>query len=88
MLICLTEEEQKRFIIADNVGFGEHDFIALSEWDMGLLEDWGVEFPEDTTDSENYSDETENIQVEKQGISKLESSLKLKKKSQDNYWQK
>ena len=62
----LTKEEQQRFIIADNVGFGEHDWDALAnEWDMGLLEDWGVEFPEDTTDSENYSDETENIQVEK-----------------------
>lgn len=42
----LTEEEQRRFIIADNVGFGEHDWAMLkSEWDVEELEDWGLDIP-------------------------------------------
>ena len=43
----LTDEEARRFIIADNVGFGEHDFdILANEWDVQELEDWGLEgFP-------------------------------------------
>ena len=62
----LTEEERKRFIIADNVGFGDNDWEALnSDWDTDLLEDWGMEMPEGNAELDNYSDETENIQVEK-----------------------
>jgi hypothetical protein len=40
----LTEEEQRRFIIADNVGFGEHDWDMLAnEWDAVELEAWGLD---------------------------------------------
>ena len=40
----LTEEEARRFIIADNVGFGEHDWEMLAnEWDSVELEDWGLD---------------------------------------------
>lgn len=43
----LTEEEQRRFIIADNVGFGEHDWAMLqSEWDVEELSDWGLDIPD------------------------------------------
>jgi hypothetical protein len=43
----LTEEEQRRFIIADNVGFGEHDWDMLAnEWDAVELEAWGLDMPE------------------------------------------
>ena len=43
----LTEDEQKRFIIADNVGFGENDWEVLQiDWDTNELERWGVEVPE------------------------------------------
>lgn len=42
----LTEEEKQRFIIADNVGFGDWDFEALAnDWDVDKLEDWGLELP-------------------------------------------
>ncbi len=42
----LSEEEKKRFIIADNVGYGDNDWDALIKgWDMDLLEDWGMEIP-------------------------------------------
>ena len=42
----LTDEEIKRFIIADNVNFGEHDFDKLEEWNFDLLESWGVDMPD------------------------------------------
>ncbi len=40
----LTEEQQKEFIIKDNVGFGEWDWENLAnEWDETQLEDWGLD---------------------------------------------
>lgn len=42
----LTPEEVRRFIIADNVGFGEHDWEVLqNEWDVQELSDWGLDIP-------------------------------------------
>ena len=42
----LTEDETRRFIIADNVGFGEHDWDMLgNDWDAQELEDWGFDMP-------------------------------------------
>lgn len=42
----LTDEEQRRFIIADNVGFGEHDWGMLAnEWNIEELTEWGLDFP-------------------------------------------
>lgn len=42
----LTDEEKRRFIIEDNVPFGEWDFGLLGDWDKGLLLEWGLEFPQ------------------------------------------
>ena len=40
----LTEDEQRQFIIKDNVGFGEWDWDMLAnEWEPELLESWGLE---------------------------------------------
>jgi hypothetical protein len=42
----LTEEEKQRFIIEDNVAFGEWDFdILANEWNSDDLMDWGVDIP-------------------------------------------
>ena len=42
----LTEDEQKQFIIKDNVGFGEWDWEQLAnEWDAEKLEEWGLDVP-------------------------------------------
>lgn len=39
----LTEDEQRQFIIKDNVGFGEWDWDMLAnEWDTQELNDWGL----------------------------------------------
>lgn len=43
----LTEDEQRQFIIKDNVGFGEHDWEMLqADWDLTELEEWGLDIPE------------------------------------------
>jgi hypothetical protein len=40
----LTEEQQREFIIKDNVGFGEWDWeMIANEWDPEQLEDWGLD---------------------------------------------
>jgi site-specific DNA-methyltransferase (adenine-specific) len=39
----LTEEQQREFLIKDNVSGGEFDWSLLSEWDTEQLEDWGLE---------------------------------------------
>jgi hypothetical protein len=40
----LTEEQQREFLIKDNVSGGEWDFEMLAnEWDVEQLEDWGLD---------------------------------------------
>ena len=42
----LTDEQQKEFIIKDNVGFGDWDWDALAnEWDAEQLDEWGLDVP-------------------------------------------
>ena len=66
----LTEDETRRFIIADNVGFGEHDWDLLAnDWDTQELEDWGLDgfpFDEETeleAEEDDYT-EPDNMQVD------------------------
>jgi hypothetical protein len=42
----LSEEQQREFIIKDNVGFGEWDWeMIANEWDSEQLEEWGLDLP-------------------------------------------
>lgn len=54
----LTDEQQKQFIIKDNVGFGEWDWEDLANnWGAEQLTDWGLSLPiwnDDMTNNENY----------------------------------
>lgn len=51
----LSDEEQREFIIKDNVGFGEWDMDALAnEWDTEALNEWGLDLWEDHSE-ENSS---------------------------------
>ena len=46
----LSDEEQREFIIKDNVGYGEWDMDALAnEWDAEDLNGWGLDLWEDKT---------------------------------------
>jgi site-specific DNA-methyltransferase (adenine-specific) len=43
----LTEEQQREFIIKDNVGFGEWDWeMIANEWDAEQLDEWGLDVPD------------------------------------------
>jgi len=62
----LTEDEKKRFIIADNVAFGEWDWDTLAnDWDVVDLEAWGLEIPQfdiaEEQDSEDLSDKIKSM---------------------------
>ena len=40
----LTKEQEKEFIVKDNVGFGEWDWDVLAnEWEPDSLKDWGMD---------------------------------------------
>lgn len=42
----LTEEQQREFIIKDNVGYGEWDWeLIANEWDEQELDKWGLDLP-------------------------------------------
>tara|TARA_R110000787_G_scaffold39440_6_gene98824 strand:- start:1026 stop:1601 length:576 start_codon:yes stop_codon:yes gene_type:complete len=65
----LTEDETRRFIIADNVGFGEHDWeILANEWDSLELDEWGLDVWQQPTevdysilDEEDVSEQLEDM---------------------------
>jgi len=52
----LTEEQQREFIIKDNVGFGEWDWdLIANEWDAEQVAEWGLDL-----DIENEIDNIED----------------------------
>jgi hypothetical protein len=83
----LTEDETRRFIIADNVGFGEHDWDLLAnEWKSEELAEWGLDgfpFIEDEPSHEDLIGEESNnkpsIKITFNNINDLENAeLELK----------
>jgi len=64
----LTEDEKKRFIIADNVAFGEWDWDTLAnDWDVVDLEAWGLDIPQFDTVEELEASE-DDYEVPEGGI--------------------
>lgn len=56
----LTEQQQKEFIIKDNIGYGEWDWEMLSkEWDTNELNEWGMDVPDFKTEVEAQEDDYE-----------------------------
>ena len=54
----LTDDEKRRFIIVDNLSFGEHDWDALAnEWDSEELEAWGLDLPVDFNTGDQEAEE-------------------------------
>jgi len=55
-----SEEQRARFLIADNVGFGEWDWDELAnEWNADDLEKWGLDLPEMKVEAEAEEDNYE-----------------------------
>ena len=71
----LTEEQQREFLIKDNVSGGEWDFEMLTnEWEVEKLEDWGLDMPTFATDVD-YSildddDVSEQLEDMQNGVKK------------------
>jgi hypothetical protein len=62
----LTEDQQKEFIIKDNVGFGEWDWeMIANEWDSDQLDDWGLSVPvwQDTPNYDILDDDEADSQL-------------------------
>jgi len=68
----LTEQQQKEFIVKDNVGFGEWDWDALgNEWNSELLNEWGMEVWQ-MTDEVDIDDLFEDVeQKDKKEVNKI-----------------
>jgi len=81
-----TEEEKRRFIIVDNVGFGENDWDVLAnEWDADELTDWGLELPgwESEETGISYADKNKEVDVDS-----MDSDMKIVLNYTENeYWQ-
>jgi hypothetical protein len=63
----LTEEQQREFLIKDNVSGGEWDWdILANEWEVEQLTEWGLDLPKwaDGLDVNNMTDEDVNIEEE------------------------
>jgi ParB-like chromosome segregation protein Spo0J len=62
-----TEQQQKEFIIKDNVGFGEWEWdILANEWEADDLEKWGLDVPGfEDSEQEDLSDKiTDTYRIE------------------------
>jgi ParB-like chromosome segregation protein Spo0J len=61
----LTDEEKQRFIIEDNVPFGEWDWETLAnEWDQEKLAEWGLEILSFDYNPENKEKEINQLNTE------------------------
>lgn len=61
----LTEDQQREFIIKDNVSGGEWDWEVLAnEWDTELLDDWGLDL-QDIEEQIDQAQENQTIHLDK-----------------------
>ena len=80
-VICvgqMSEEEQREFVIKDNVGFGEWNFDVLAnEWDDVQLSEWGMNLPQ--------PDDTEEKEEAKQEEKKTDYIVEIRCQSEEDY---
>ena len=76
----LTEEQQREFLIKDNVSGGEWDWQMLAnDWDTEQLNDWGLDVP--IFETQDYSNKNEEIDIDS-----LDSEMIIKLKyTEDEY---
>ena len=62
-MVDWTEEQQKEFIIKDNLGYGEWDWDNLANnWDEQELTDWGLDIP--NFDTEGFADKNKELSLD------------------------
>jgi DNA modification methylase len=63
----LTEDQQREFIIKDNVGFGEWDWeILANEWNNELLQEWGIDLAVDFEEPKVLEAQEDDYQIPEQ----------------------
>jgi hypothetical protein len=73
----LTPEEEKEFIIKDNVGYGDWDWSVLEEqYDDSTLLDWGVELPVFNLDNLDYGILDEGEEQLEQDLENMKGSIR------------
>jgi ParB-like chromosome segregation protein Spo0J len=80
IIVDLTEEQQKEFIIKDNVSGGEWDWSMLAnEWDSEQLTEWGLDIP-------NFKvDEVDDLSSDIKSLYKIEISFKDEESQEIGY---
>lgn len=74
----MTEEEQREFIIKDNVGFGDWNFDTLAnEWDDVELAEWGMTLPQ--------PDDTEDKEKSRQEAKKPDYIVEIRCQNEEDY---
>lgn len=78
-----NEEQQRAFIIKDNLGYGEWDWdIIANEWDADELNEWGLNIPNFENTESDYSDKNEEINIDD-----LDGTMTIKLNfSETDYW--
>ena len=79
----LTPEQEKEFIVKDNVGFGEWDWdMIANEWDSELLNEWAMDVwqPEENLELDDFFEQEDEIED-----SKIESNTIVLNYSEDDY---
>jgi ParB-like chromosome segregation protein Spo0J len=62
-IVDWNEQQQKEFIVKDNIGYGEWDWDDLANnWDAQELTDWGLDIP--NFDNGDYSDKNKEINID------------------------
>lgn len=60
----LTQDQERQFIIKDNVGFGEWDWeMIANQWDQDEIENWGLDLPADLKMDQNLEAEDDNFEI-------------------------
>jgi hypothetical protein len=73
----LTEDQQRQFIIKDNVGYGEWDWEMLAnEWDADKLGEWGLDVPK-WTDGHDINTMPEDVIIDEQDFDPLGDAKNL-----------
>jgi len=73
----LTEEQQREFVIKDNVNFGEWDWDVLAnEWESPALNNWGLEVGDSSSQLLDIDDvyEPNDGEIEKDGPQSKDSN--------------
>ena len=81
-VVDLTPEQQREFIIKDNVSGGDWDWDNLvSDWDADLLKDWGLDVPDEwqPEEEEVVEDEAPQVVLDESPVSELGKIYQLGK---------